>query len=423
LSLQRSISITGFARKALLAGIVLLLAVLTFFTAKWAFGNAVSSRTEFTEATEFAVGLAPDDPQTRVAHSVLLTRTFDPADNAASLKQIETATALSPHNYLLWLDLGKSLERNGEADRAIAAFHRARDLAPNYSITKWTLGNALLRQGNQDEAVPLIIAAAETQAKYAGAAASLIWQIFEGDLAAVKLELKDAPITTSRLVPILAREKKFDEAVDLWNGLSSAEKKTNFAEVGKTLYGQLVAAKRFRQALNIVGDISSDRLGRLTPGEVFDGGFELRIPNESKSVFEWRYAADPRMGLTEGQKRSGNYSFLIGFPSGTTSIKSLAQTIAVVPGRNYGFEIYFRSDLKTSGSIKWEIVNAIDGKRLAVTEALVASTEWIALRASFTAPADSDGIELRLIKECTTGECPIEGNIWFDDARLSEIEY
>lgn len=395
-------------------------AILTFFTAKWVLGNSISSRTEFTEATEFAVGLAPDDPQTRFAHSVLLSQTFDPADNAASLKQLETATALSPHNFLLWLDLGKSLERNGETDRAVAAFRRAAALASNYAITKWTLGNALMRLGNRDEAVPLLIAAAESDSKYAETAASLIWQIFDGNLAAVKQVLKDAPITTSRLVPILAREKKLNEAVEIWNGLNPEEKKTTFAEVGRTLYGQLIEAKHFRQALDTVSDISSDRLGN-TAGNVFDGGFESRTPNENRSVFEWRYAADPRMGLTEGQKRNGNYSFLVGYPPGTKSIKAIAQTIAVEPGKRYAFEIYFRSDLKTNGSVKWEIVNAADGKRLAVTEVIIASAEWTVLRTAFAAPGDSDGIEIRLIKECASGECPIEGNIWFDDARFMSV--
>jgi hypothetical protein len=405
----------------LLVGVAGVFAVLIFFTAKWVLGNSISSRTEFTEATEFAVGLAPDDPQTRFAHSVLLSQTFDPADNAASLKELETATALSPHNFLLWLDLGKSLERNGEAERAVAAFRRAAALAPNYAITKWTLGNALVRQGNRDEAVPLLIAAAESDPKYADTTASLIWQMFEGDIAAIKTTLNDAPVTKSRLIPILGREKKYDEAVEIWNGLNSAEKKTAFAEVGRSLCGQLVEAKRFRQALNALSGISNEQ-DRPTVGGVFDGGFESRTPPETRSVFEWQYATDLRMGLTEGQKRSGNYSFLIGLPSGTTSIKSLAQTIAVEPGNRYLFEIYFRSDLKTNGSVKWEIVNAADGKRIAVTDALIASTEWNELRASFTAPFDSDGVEIRLIKECTISECPIEGNIWFDDASLKQSD-
>ena len=395
-------------------------AVLTFFTAKWSLGNAISSRTEFTEATGFAAGLSPDDPQTRFAHAVLLSRTFDPADNAASLKQLETATALSPYNYLLWLDLGKSLEQNGDSERALASFRRATKLAPNYSITKWALGNALVRQGDRDEAVTLLISAAESESKYAETAASLVWQIFDGDLAFIKLALKDAPITSSRLIPILAREKKIDEALGIWNGLEPNAKLGDFRETGRTLFAQLLEAKRFKDALGVLSAISVGELGNHDAGKVFDGGFELRIATENKSVFEWRYAADPRMGLTEGNKRSGNYSFLIGFPSGTAAIKSIAQTIAVEPGRTYGFEIYFRSELKTNGSVKWEIVNVADGRRLAATDGLIASADWTEARVNFTAPTGSDGIEVRLIKECTVGECPIEGNIWFDDARLSK---
>lgn len=405
----------------MLAGVVGVFAIFAFFTAKWSLGNSISSRTEFTEATKLAVGLAPDDPQTRFAHAVLLSRTFDPADNAASLKQLENAAALSPHNYLLWLDLGKSLERNGEAERAVAAFRRAKDLAPNYSVTKWTLGNALLRQGGTDDAVPLLIEAAESDSKYAETAASLIWQIFEGDIAFVKSALKNAPATSARLIPILGRENKLDEALAIWNDIGSGDKPDAFAEISRTLYGKLLEAKRFRDALRVLSAINTDRLASHAAGTIFDGGFELRIPNENKSVFEWRYAADPRMGLTEGQKRSGSYSFLVGNPPGSKSLKSIAQTIAVEPGKNYDFEIYFRTDLKTQGSVKWEIVNAADGKRMAVTDALIASAEWTALRATFTAPIDADGIEIRLIKECATGDCPIEGNIWFDDASFMSV--
>lgn len=399
---------------------VSIFAVTTFFTAKWSFGNAISSRTEFTEATEFAAGLAPDDPQTRFAHAVLLSRTFNSADNAASLKQLEMATALSPNNYLLWLDLGKSLEQNGNAERAVAAFRRAIKLAPNYSITKWTLGNALVRQGDREEAVPLLITAAESESKYAETSAALVWQIFDGDLISVKQVLENAPITSSRLIPILAREKRLDDALGIWNGLEPKEKQGDFRETGRILYAQLLEAKRFRNALGVLSSISTRELGNQVVGQIFDGGFESRIANENKSVFEWRFAADPKMGLTEGNKRSGNYSFLIGFPSGTTTMKGLVQTIAVEPGRRYGFEIYFRSDLKTNGSVKWEVVNAADGSRLAATDALIASADWTEARANFIAPTDSDGIEIRLVKECTMGECAIEGNIWFDDARLSK---
>jgi hypothetical protein len=416
LSLQRSISVTGLTRKTFLVGVVLSFAVLTFFTAKWVLGNAISSRTEFTEATEFAVGLAPDDPQTRFAHAVLLSRTFDPADEAASLRQLETATSLSMHNYLLWIDLGKSLERNGEPEKSVAAFRRALALAPNYSLTKWTLGNSLLRSGEQDEAIPLIIAAAESDANYAAPAASLMWQLNDGDLAVL---LKDAPLTKSRLIPILGREKKFDEALAIWNSFDQAQKLVAFPELGQAFYAQLAAEKRHRDALRVLSEISVGPMKNHSVGNIFDGGFESRTPLENRSVFEWRYAADPRMGLTEGQKRSGNYAFLIGLPSGTKAIKSLAQTIAVEPGRNYVFEVYFRSDLKTNGAVKWEIVNLADGKRIAVTDALTVSNEWIGLRASFTAPSDSDGVEIRLIKECTIGDCPIEGNIWFDDVSVA----
>jgi Flp pilus assembly protein TadD, contains TPR repeats len=397
-------------------------AVLTFFTTKWVLGNSISSRADEVDIASFAVQLAPSDPQTRYSRAVLLNRTLDPSDTLTALQELEAATALSPHNYLLWLELGKALERNGEGERAIGAFREAKNLAPNYSITQWSLGNALLRQGEVAIALPHIIAAAESNPSYAEPAASMIWQLAEGDLASVRTALLNAPMTSSRLIPILGREKKLDEALAMWDQLISARNPKDHSDIGRALYDQLIESHRYREALRVLSGTSNGELAEHKISSIFDGGFESRALNENRSVFEWRYAADPRMGLTDGNKRSGNYSFLIGFPAGTTSIKNLAQTVAVEPGQAYQFEIYSRSDLKTNGTVKWEIINGADGKRLAVTDAIVPSSDWMLSRAIFKMPTDSDGVEFRLIKECTTATCTIEGNLWLDDASLKQTD-
>ncbi|MGQ0543155.1 MAG: tetratricopeptide repeat protein [Blastocatellia bacterium] len=127
---QKKILINSGARRVglIAAGLVCLAAAC--FGVKWGFANTIAARADIVEVAELSKDLAPDDPQTHYSLAVLLDKTFDPADSAAAIREFETAAALSPHNYLIWLELGKALERYGEQERAERSFLRAQALAP-----------------------------------------------------------------------------------------------------------------------------------------------------------------------------------------------------------------------------------------------------------------------------------------------------
>jgi tetratricopeptide (TPR) repeat protein len=407
------------AFRALMGGLAVLALAAAFFAAKWGFAHAVGARADGVEVASLATGLAPDDPATHYALAVQSEKVFTADAQEKALAEFEKAAALSPYNYLFWLDLGRARERNGDQAGAEAALRKAQELAPNYSRVQWALGNALLRQGRNDEAFAEIRKAVSGDATYTNAAAMSAWQILDGDISSVRNAIGESPRSNAALAALLAREKRFDEAFAIWNEIPAGDKAGDLRETAQTLYGQFIEAGRFRFAATVRADIDG---GAAPPvGQLANGGFEESLPLENTSIFLWRMSDGqvPRIGPTDGQKHSGSYSLLISFGQGSKSSRQVSQTVPVESGKSYSFELFYRSDVKTQSKIKWEIVSGIAGKPVASTDALTPSGDWVPVRVNFTVPADIDGITVRLaVEDCVPATCSISGNIWFDDLVL-----
>ncbi|MDQ3798250.1 MAG: tetratricopeptide repeat protein [Acidobacteriota bacterium] len=404
-----------------LAALCCLLGV--FFALKWYLANTISARAEQKELAQLAADLAPGDPQSFYALAVLDEKSFLPEDLSKSLAEFETATALSPNDYRLWFALGRARDRAGDAEGAEAAMRKALELAPHYAQVQWAFGNILLRRGKPDEAFAVMRKAVEGDATFANPAVSIAWQIFDGDVSRISQAVGDSPQAKSVLSAFLARQKRFDEAFAAWNALSEKDKKETYRQSGDELLKQLLQAKKFRDALDVQTQLAAPDAEKPAPEKITNAGFETAVNTASPSVFEWQIAdgAQPVIGVDDKQKRNGNFSLVLAFnsPNGQ-DFRAVQQTVVVSPNKTYKFEVSFRSELKTSGSVKWEIVDAAaDGKVLAATQAVPGSADWSKLTATFTAPAATEAVTIRLARTaCTAPACPISGRIWFDDFRL-----
>jgi len=116
------------SRRVILFAILFVCLLANLYIAKWGFANMISTRADTTDVADLAVNLGPSDPQTHYTAAVLFDKTFLAADQQRSMSEYETALALSPHNYLLWLEYGKALSRNGEFERAEAALRQQIDV-------------------------------------------------------------------------------------------------------------------------------------------------------------------------------------------------------------------------------------------------------------------------------------------------------
>jgi len=417
----KSIKLETITQRALLLGAGFVFLISVVFFVRWCFGYAIATQAISKELAEFAVSLAPNAPQTHFALATLNEQTFLPEDLQKSLTEYEKATALAPHDYRLWFALGKARERGGDAVGAELALKKAVELAPSYSRLRWAYGNIILRQGKTAEAFAEMRQAAEGEKTFINPLVATAWQIFDGDITQVKQSVGDSTQINFVLPLFLAKQNRFDEAFAIWDSLPAEVKKTTFTENGEEFFKQLIEAKKYRDALRVKTQIRESDTENFAVGVISNGGFETDIkPNAD--IFGWQIADGirPQIGFDVIQKQGGNQSLVIVFnsPNGQ-DFRSLSQTVVVESGKNYGLEAVFKSNLKTTATLKWEIVDVADGKVLAATEAIAASAEWTSLKADFTVPENTQAVIIRLAREvCKTTACPISGKIWFDDFNL-----
>lgn len=415
----KQIKIDSALKRGALAAAALVCLIGAYFTAKWGLAASAALRADLPEVAQLTIDLAPSNPYTHLAAAQLLERNFSLEDVERSLIEYEAAAALSPHNYIMWLELGRARERNGDAEGAEQTLRRAKELAPNYSRVQWALGNALLRQGRTEEGFEEIRHAVASDPKFTNAAAYTAWQILDGDLAQVRSAIGDSPRLNAAIATLLAGQKRYDEAAGIWAGIPRDEKPENLRETGNLLLSQFGEAKKFRAAAHVAADLSGSE---AQIGQISNGGFEEAVKVQNAGTFEWQLGSgnEPQIAPTTGQKRSGNNSLVIIFNSvQSKDFRPVSQTVAVEPGMTYDLELFYRSDLKTAAVLKWEIVDASGGKVLAATEPIANKSEWAALGAEFTVPQTTDGIIIRLAREnCSGPVCPMNGNLWLDDFSL-----
>jgi Flp pilus assembly protein TadD len=409
------------------AGTLLVVGVVIF--AAWSFArmglaNSASVRTEDKDIALVLTDIAPNDPQAHYTAAVFLERSFDPGDIERALREYELATALAPENYLYWLELGRARERSGDSTGAEGALRKALELAPNYSRVQWALGNALLRQGRVDEGfVEIKKAIASDPTAYSNASAITAWQFFGGDTAAIRRAVGDSPRFDGSLALLLAQEKRFDEAMKTWRGIAADDRKNLLVDTAKILAGKFLAEKQFRFAAEVLAD-SSDPGSVPKAGSVTNSGFESAVKPDTAGPFEWKIAAglQPQIVLTNGEKHGGNNSLLFVFNSGDAKdFRTVSQTVAIEPAAAYEVEIFYRSDVKTSAIFRWEVADA-DGKPIALSDPIANKAEWSPLRIRFTAPANVDGVIVRLVREGCSQVCAVTGSLWFDDISIKPAQ-
>ena len=413
-----------------LAAIAVVCVAGAWYFMKWNLGNMIASamNVELPEArlvAEPLVNMSPSDPMTHLTAARIFERTFDAADLTRSLVEYEAATALSPNNYLLWLELGKARDGNGDAPGAEDAFRRALELAPNYAAVQWAYGNALIRHGKSDDGFALVAKAAAANRDFSNPAFATALQIFDGDIGKVRKVLGDTPETNAALASVLAAQGKFDEAGEAWSKLAPEYKRTTFKPTGEKLAGQFVIAKKYQLAARVTADLAPDGGEKPATGEIGNGGFENAVKMRGAGIFEWQIAegAAPQIGLTEGERPSGKYSLFMSFNANEpAAFRGVTQTVAVIPGAAYEFEAFYRSDVKSLAQFKWEIADAATGTAIASTPAITPAADWAPLKVKFNVAATTDGVIVRFVRDsCAGATCAAGGKLSFDDLSIKRL--
>ncbi len=414
--------------RTILSTAALLCLILTWFFIRWNLGNVIAEQVEpgspdSSRIAEWLTEFSPSDPRTHFLAATVFEKTFNPDDLIRAVKEYEEAAALSPHNYAIWLGLGRARSLVGDADGSFRAYRKALELAPHYSAVQWIYGNALLREGTPDEGMAILALAAAKDPQYGAPAISTALQTYEGDIDQVRRVMGNTPVINAGLARVLSSTDRLDESFEAWGRLSPESRGVEYKTLGETLRNKMVEQKKFRMAASIHADITDEEIPAVS--KVVNGGFEDNVKLGNTNIFNWRISdgTHPQVGLSDGIKRSGRFSLLLVFNSFEASgLRSIDQIIAVEPDAEYELEIFYRSDIRSDANFRWEVADAANLEKIAESEPISPASDWTALRVRFRSPGDSDGVQLSLVRYgCGSLSCPTNGRLLFDDITLRRL--
>jgi hypothetical protein len=414
-------------RMPLLVPVALIL-IGVWFGVRWSFGNTIAEFAPSLEAAQVAARLAPDDPQTHFSLAVLRRRSLLPEELPEALRQYEEAARLSPHDYRLWMELGRVREQTGDRTGGEQALRRAVELAPFYSLPRWHLGNLLLRAERTDEAFAELRRAADADPALRMQVFNVAWRVYHADVPTVAAAVGNSPATRAELAAYLLGQKRLDDARRIWSSLNRAEQREQ-RPAGEALLRALVEARRFHAALEVQREIAPEDAAGIEIGRLLNGGFEEEVDAPGKSLWGWQIAlvAQMQVGLDARLRRGGARSLRLVFNAySMPSITNVSQLIAVAPGARYRLRYSVRTeDLKSLSTPVIEIIDvgAEAGRVPATAEPLANGTsDWQAVTLEFNVAAQTEAITVRLNRApCPAQVCPLFGKVWYDDFDLQRV--
>ncbi|HKG79058.1 MAG TPA: tetratricopeptide repeat protein, partial [Pyrinomonadaceae bacterium] len=366
-----------------------------------------------------AVSMAPNDPLTHWRVAQVAQQNLPLDQQAQAIAEYEKAVNLSPNDYRYWMSLGTAYERAGEVSKAEQALKRAVTLAPSYAYPHWFLGNLLLRNARYDEAFPELRLASEADPELRSQQFSFIWEIYSNDAEGLKNAVGQSSGARAAFAQYLLLQKRYEDGLRLWDGLSNEEKKAN-KDTAQTMITTLKSDLKFHYALNVWNDIANEKY-RAEVGHVFDGSFEEFGP---ETVFGWQVKGAPQMqiGLDPNKGHSGERSLKLVFQvrSNLESI-NIAQLVPVQTQTEYDFECFISTDkLETGSAPQIVVLDASTGTALATSPMAPGGTnDWNPISLSFKTGEKTEGVIITIVRaSCSNDEtpvCPIFGSIWYDD--------
>lgn len=418
-------------KKAVAVVVCLFVLAFGWMSIRWHLANAVGYKLnprqpESRLVLDWLIEQAPADPQIRTSAGRILEKTFDIADAQRAIAEYERAVALSPYDHRTWLDLARARSANGDTEIAQAAYEKALKLAPNYSTVNWAFGNFLLRTGDTARGTEMIAKAANADPVMASASVSTLFTIFDGDAARVAAALGNGAAVTAAMALGFASLGSYREAVAAWLRLDETARMTTYARDGAKLIERLVADHQYRFATAVAASQTTEGSQPPQVETLTNGDLESTVKLRDAGHFEWKLAngSEPQIGLGESQKHTGRFSLWLTFNSfETAGFREISQTVAVLPGVTYKFDLHYRSDVKTDSRMKWEIVDPQTLAILAATPPLEPTAEWTNVTFNFKAPAAIDGVKIRFNRDgCIGPTCRTTGRIMFDDIAIRRID-
>jgi len=415
--------------KVVMAALVLFALATSWFVVRWYLGNTIAENLPPDQSqlatAELAVRMAPQDPLPHWRLGNLISTELHSDQIPRVVAEYEKAVSLAPNDYRFWMDLGGALEQAGDTANAEKAMRTAVKLAPAYAFPRWHLGNLLLRIGQFDNGFAELRRAGEANDQLQPQLFNLAWQVNRDDFAALNAAVGNVPGTRAEFAKYLAARGKFEDALRVWNSLSAEEKKNN-RSAADSMVASLAKEKRYTQALQLWNDVAPAESVKTQLGQFTDPGFEGGVINTPGVIFGWQLPsiAQVQISVDPSQGHSGSRSLKLVFQvRESLEAINVTQLIPVEPNTEYDFECYYKTEKLTSISTPFiAFEDASDGSRVATSEpAPNGESDWQRLSVSFKTGPKTEGIKLIINRAKCDSDipvCPIFGTLWYDDFNL-----
>ena len=152
----------------------------------------------------------------------------------------------------------------------------------------------------------------------------------------------------------------------------------------------------------------------------YNGNFEAPLDG---LPFNWVFdvISGAEIQITEAPDRGNSHAMRVQFSGARAKTWRVGQLLMLTPG-SYDLELAVKaSGLRTERGLVWQISCAESRVLLAETNPVTGTTPWTDLKVKFSVPSsDCNAQWLKLIIPArTASETEIEGEVWFQDFRIS----
>jgi tetratricopeptide (TPR) repeat protein len=431
-------------RILLLLALIAALGALGWMIARPAMGDSVMASIERSpnlslqsriEWADVALKLAPRDPLVHWRRGGLYLQAANEEmaepHLEVALDELRAAARLSPEDYRVWLALGRGLDRSGSSGEARQAFERAVRLAPNHFDPRWVFGNFLLRVGDRDGSFAQMRVALRNRPSAMPLIFDYAWGVYGADGRAIAAALDPPREVTARMVALLINRGRVDDALAIWREANSgtAPSAIDSLKIAEALFntGHFKKAYEVWQSAEIADRPSPDSDSLLA-----NGGFEGRLAlNDQTPFLTWQIKPVPgvKVMLDRKEPREGQQGFRLGFDvRENIAFTTATQTVPVKPSTSYRLSFSVKSE--GLESLSNPIIEVFDSAydlaggnrvRVATPEIKNGDREWTDYKLEFTTNAQTEAVTIRIQRlPCDLAPCPIEGQVWFDDFKLTE---
>lgn len=397
---------------------ILILLFLAWSSARAGYAALLTTRaisSQNVAAAEAAIRLAPGDADAHLMLGALL-EAYD--DRTAAIAHYKTATALRAEDYVLWLQLARAQELEGDVEAAVNSGRTAVSLAPFYAQPHWQLGNILTRAGRAEEGFSELRLAGASDPALLGGIIDLAWQLSGGKVEYVLQAVQPhTPDAYKAWANYLKKHGHWEESVEIFRAAGGATEQER-----RDYLAELIVAKKFPEAYSLWRIAHPpDPDGPL----MFDGGFEEET-NLDEPGFGWR-AAGPgpsvKLSLDNSNPKEGRSSLRVDF-SGESNPNApvISQLLLLEPKTHYQLDLAYRTENLVSGGLPTILMlDANNQSLLGQTEGLPQRTDgWRNVRVDFTTGESTSAVQIALQrKPCPTPQCPIFGKLWLDNFFLN----